>query len=426
MDLFAYRDGRLFAEDVAVADIARAVGTPFYAYSATMMRTQYRAFADAFGGTDATVCYAMKANSNRAVVALFAQQGAGADTVSEGEIRLAISAGVPPQKIVFSGVGKTRAEMAAALQFGILQFNVESEPELLALSEIAAVRGATARIAIRINPDVDAATHAKISTGRKENKFGIPWPQARAVFAMAARLPGIRVTGITVHIGSQLTSLAPFEAAFRIVAGAVQTLRDDGIAIDHLDLGGGLGVRYRDGDHPPSPADYAAMVKRVTSNLGCRLFFEPGRLLVADAGILVARLIYLKETEHRRFAIVDAAMNDLIRPTLYDAYHEVVPVKEPDGDAPRRRVDIVGPVCETGDVLALDRPMPELIADDLLAVRSAGAYGAVMASSYNARLLVPEVLVNGADFAVIRPRPTYEDLLSADVIPDWLKAGRSH
>jgi len=426
MDLFAYRGGRLYAEDLPVEDIARAVGTPAYVYSTGMMRARYGAFADAFVGSDATVCYAMKANSNRAVVALFAREGAGADTVSEGEIRLAISAGVPPRKIVFSGVGKTKAEMAAALSLGILQFNVESEPELLALSEVAAGRGATARVAIRINPDVDAATHAKISTGKKENKFGIPWPAARAVFGRATTLPGIAVSGIAVHIGSQLMSLAPFEAAFRVVAGAVQTLRADGIAIDHLDLGGGLGVRYRPDDAPPPAADYAAMVRRVTSNLGCRLFFEPGRLLVAEAGILLTRLIYMKDTGHKRFAIVDAAMNDLIRPTLYDAHHEIVPAREALAGAPRWPVDIVGPVCETGDTLALDRPMPELVADELLAVRSAGAYGAVMASSYNARLLAPEVLVKGSDFTVIRPRQTYEDLLAADIIPDWLTAGRSH
>ena len=343
--------------------------------------------------------------------------------VSEGEIRRALAGGVPADKIVFSGVGKTRGEMKAALDAGILQFNIESEPELADLSEIASARNATAQIAVRINPDVDADTHDKMTTGRKDNKFGIPWPQARDVYRTAAASPGIEVVGLAMHIGSQLLDLAPFEAAFTLAARAVTELRADGHDIRRLDLGGGLGVPYGE-DIPPLPADYAVMVRRCVDDLGCQLIFEPGRLLTANAGILVSRVIYVKETDYKTFLIVDAAMNDLIRPALYEAGHTIVPLKEPAAEAAQRPVDIVGPICETGDIMALARPMPPVIADDLLAVRTAGAYGSVMASTYNSRLLVPEVLVKGAEFSVVRERQTFEELLGSESLPAWL-AGES-
>jgi diaminopimelate decarboxylase len=418
---FDYRDGVLFAEDVAVPDIAAAVGTPFYCYSTATLTRHFRVFRDAFAGLDALVCYAMKANSNQAVLTTLARLGAGADVVSEGELRRALAAGIPANRILFSGVGKTAREMDFALQAGILCFNVESEPELELLSARAVALGKVAPVSLRINPDVDAKTHKKISTGKAENKFGIPWQRARAVYARAATLPGIRVTGIDTHIGSQITDLQPFDDAFALLVDLVGTLRADGHAIEHVDLGGGLGIPYRtDNSPPPLPDAYAAIVRKRVGPLGLKVMFEPGRLIVGNAGILVAEVIYVKEGDAKNFLVVDAAMNDLIRPTLYDAFHDIRPVVQAGPDAPRMTVDIVGPVCETGDYIGLDRDLPRLKAGDLIAVGTAGAYGAVQAGTYNTRLLVPEVLVDGDRFAVIRPRRSYEDLIGLDVMPDWL------
>lgn len=419
MSGFAYRGGALYAEDVAVTDLAEAVGTPFYCYSADGLRRNYSDFASAFTGMDATVCYAVKANSNQAVIALFASMGAGADVVSEGELRRALAAGVPPEKIVFSGVGKTRAEMTMALEADCGQFNVESEPELAVLSEVATGLGKTATIVLRVNPDVDADTHHKISTGRAGDKFGIELDRIRDVYSAAAELPGLNVTGLAVHIGSQLTRLDPFRDAFERVAALVRDLRADGLGVDRVDLGGGLGIVYRD-EVPPVPTDYADIVRDVFGSLDVAVTFEPGRRLTGEAGILVTRVIYVKDSGGRRFAVVDAAMNDLIRPTLYEAWHDIDPVREPADGTESEPVDIVGPVCETGDVFAVQRNMPPLAAEELLAVRSAGAYGAVMSSTYNSRLLIPEVMVNGAQFAVIRPRTDYDTLLGQDVVPGWL------
>jgi diaminopimelate decarboxylase len=425
MNHFEYRDGALHAEDVAIADIAARVGTPFYCYSSATLTRHARVFMDAFKGQPARLCYSVKANSNLAVLATLAREGVGADVVSEGELRRALAVGISPDKIVFSGVGKTAAEMSFALETRIDQFNVESEPELELLSELAAARGLVARIAVRVNPDVDARTHEKISTGKAENKFGISWKRAPEVYARARNLPGIDASGIDVHIGSQLTSLEPFEAAFTRVAGMVEALRSQGHAIDRIDLGGGLGIPYRgDNDIPPHPDEYAAMVKRTVGHLGCALTFEPGRLIVGNAGILVARVIYEKEGDDRTFLILDAAMNDLIRPTLYDAYHEIRAVTEP-ASAERVTYEVVGPVCETGDFLAKARPLPRLKAGDLVAIMSAGAYGAVQASSYNTRPLVPEVLVRGDGYAIVRARPEYDEILGQDMIPIWLQPEKS-
>ncbi|MBA4209469.1 MAG: diaminopimelate decarboxylase [Parvibaculum sp.] len=420
MHHFEYQGGILHAEDVAIPDIAAAVGTPFYCYSSATLERHYRVFADAFKGQPARVCYSVKANSNLAVVATLARQGAGADVVSEGELRRALAAGVTPDKIVFSGVGKTEVEMAFALETGIDRFNVESEPELELLSKLAAERGLVAHVAIRVNPDVDAKTHEKIATGKAENKFGISWKRAPAVYARARDLPGIEADGIDVHIGSQLTALEPFEAAFARVAAMVEALRQEGHAIAHIDLGGGLGIPYRgDNDIPPHPDEYAAMVKRTIGHLGCELTFEPGRLIAGNAGILVSRVIYEKRGDDRNFLILDAAMNDLIRPTLYDAFHEIRPVAAAD-DAEGVTYDVVGPVCETGDFFAKGRELPRLKSGDLVAIMSAGAYGAVQASTYNTRPLVPEVMVKGAAFREVRARPSYDAMLKQDIIPDWL------
>src|SRR5271156_4504450 len=422
MHHFSYRDGALFAEEVDLARIAEEVGTPFYCYSTATIERHFRVFSEAFVGARALVCYAMKANSNQAVLTTLARLGAGMDVVSEGELRRARAAGVPGAKIIFSGVGKTRAEMALGLDEDIRCFNVESEPELEALAEVAASRGQRARIAIRVNPDVDARTHAKISTGKSENKFGIPISRAREVYARARALPGIEVGGVDMHIGSQITDLQPFDDAFALLAEFVQALRADGHNIEHVDLGGGLGIPYRnDNDPPPAPEQYARVVARRMGSLGCKVILEPGRAIVGNAGALVASVIYLKKGENKRFVIVDAAMNDLVRPTLYDAHHEILPVKEPEPGAYSMRSDVVGPVCESGDYLALDRDLPELAAGDLVAVMSAGAYGAVQAGTYNTRLLVPEVLVKGAEYAVVRPRRTYEELIGLDTLPPWLK-----
>jgi len=419
MNHFAYRNGELQAEEVPLRRIAAEVGTPFYCYSTATLERHYRIFAGAFAGQRAKVHFALKANTNLAVVTTLARLGAGADVVSEGELRRALQAGIPAGDIIFSGVGKTAAEMAFALQVGIHQFNVESEPELETLNGLALALGQRAPIAIRVNPDVDAKTHAKISTGKAENKFGVPWTRARAIYARAAALPGIAVLGVAVHIGSQLTDLAPLEAAFLRVGELVRQLRADGHDIRRLDLGGGLGIPYRD-EAPPLPEAYAAMVGRVTGNLGCELALEPGRLIVGNAGVLVTQVIYVKQGAAKTFVILDAAMNDLARPSLYEAWHGILPVRQPAPGAALAPVDLGGPVCESTDMLATGRPMPPLGAGDLLAIGSAGAYGAVMASTYNLRLLIPEVLVQGERFAVVRPRPSYAEMLGHDRLPAWL------
>ncbi|MDX8442612.1 diaminopimelate decarboxylase [Mesorhizobium australafricanum] len=422
MNHFDYRDGVLHAEDVAIPDIAAEVGTPFYCYSTATLTRHFRVFRQAFSGLDALVCYAMKANSNQAVLRTLARQGAGADVVSEGELRRALAAGIPANKILFSGVGKTAREMDFALSAGILCFNVESEPELELLSARAVALGKVAPISLRINPDVDARTHKKISTGKAENKFGIPWQRARQVYARAAELRGIKVAGIDTHIGSQITELQPFDDAFALLVELVGALRADGHAIEHVDLGGGLGIPYRvDNNPPPLPDAYAEIVRKHVTKLGLKVMFEPGRLIVGNAGILVSQVIYVKEGDAKNFLVVDAAMNDLIRPTLYDAFHDIRPVVQQPSSTPRMKVDVVGPVCETGDFIGLDRDLPKLKAGDLIAVSTAGAYGAVQAGTYNTRLLVPEVLVDGDRFHVVRPRQTYEDLIGLDSIPDWLK-----
>ncbi|MBC7578048.1 MAG: diaminopimelate decarboxylase [Tardiphaga sp.] len=418
---FDYRDGVLHAEGVNIAEMAETVGTPFYCYSTATLERHYRVFSAAFADVDSLVCYAMKANSNQSVLRTLARLGAGADVVSGGELKRALAAGIPPNKILFSGVGKTATELRAALSEDILCINVESEPELELLSALAVEMGRTARISIRVNPDVDSGGHAKITTGKSENKFGIPLSGARAVYARAAKLPGIKVRGVDVHIGSQITDLAPMEVAFRLLADFVTVLRGDGHTISHVDVGGGLGIPYyEDREVPPEPAAYAAMVKRVTHNLGCTLMFEPGRLIVGNAGILVARVVYVKHGDGKNFVIIDAAMNDLIRPTLYEAYHEILPVQAPAEDASMIVADVVGPVCETGDYLALDRKLPLPKPGDLIAVMTAGAYGAVQAGTYNTRALVPEVLVNGNQYAVVRPRVEVEDLIALDKTAPWL------
>jgi diaminopimelate decarboxylase len=421
MDHFLYKDGVLHAEDVSLAEIAAAVGTPVYVYSTATLLRHFRLFDDALSGMDHLVCYAMKANSNQAVLRTLAQAGAGMDVVSGGEYRRAEAAGVPGDRIVFSGVGKTREEIELALTGGIRQFNVESEPEMILLDIVARELGKVAPITIRVNPDVDAKTHAKIATGKSENKFGIPIARAREVYAMAANLPGLEIVGIDVHIGSQLTDLAPFEQAYGKVAELTEVLRADGHNIRRLDLGGGLGIPYeRSNTAPPLPTDYGAMVQRTLGHLGCEVEIEPGRLIAGNAGVLVSEVIYLKSGEGRDFLILDAAMNDLIRPAMYDAWHDIVPLNEPAPGAEPRPVDIVGPVCESGDTFAKQRMMPVLGSGDLVAFRSAGAYGAVMSSEYNSRPLIPEVLVNGDQFAVIRPRPSFDEMINRDTIPEWL------
>jgi diaminopimelate decarboxylase len=421
MNHFDYRDGVLHAEAVDLSAIAATVGTPFYCYSTATLERHYRVFSEAFAGEKAIVYYAMKANSNQSVLRTLARLGAGADVVSGGELKRALAAGIPPGKILFSGVGKTELELRAALAADILSINVESEPELELLSRLAVETARTARISVRINPDVDAGTHAKISTGKSENKFGIPIARASAVYARAAKLPGIAVTGVDMHIGSQITDLAKMETAFRILSDFVQTLRGEGHPISHIDFGGGLGIPYyMDREAPPAPDAYAAMVKRVTHNLGCTLMFEPGRLIVGNAGILVARVIYVKRGEAKNFVIIDAAMNDLIRPTLYEAHHDILPVVQPARGAPRMLADVVGPVCESGDYLALDRVLPEPKAGDLIAIMTAGAYGAVQSGTYNTRPLVPEVLVRDDQYAVVRPRIEVEELIAMDRMAPWL------
>ena len=418
-DFFPYREGELHSEGVPVSRIADAVGTPFYLYSAGSLSARYRTFAAAFEPVRPLICYAVKANSNLAVLRLFARLGAGADVVSEGELRRALAAQIPPERIIFSGVGKTRPELEAALSAGIRQINVESIPELQRLSEVAAGRGDTARIAIRVNPDVDALTHAKIATGKKENKFGIDIEDAVEAYGIAAELPGIEPVGLAMHIGSQLVDLAPFRQAFGRLAELVLELRAAGFAVDRLDLGGGLGIRYH-GEDAPEASAYARLVAEAFDALDLELAFEPGRVLVGPAGVMVARVIYVKEGASRRFVILDAAMNDLIRPALYDAWHDIVPVRLPAPGAVLSPADVVGPVCETGDTFATERDLPPLSEDDLVALMGAGAYGAAMSSTYNSRLLIPEVLASGSRFAVIRARPSYEAMLGQDTVPDWL------
>ena len=408
----------MFVEEVDVTALAGKVGTPFYVYSAATLRRHVRVMRDAFAGIDTLIAYAMKANSNQAVLKLLAREGAGADVVSGGELERAIAAGIPPEKIVFSGVGKTFAEMRRALELGIKCFNLESEPELERLSDVAVSMGATAPVSVRINPDVDAGTHAKISTGKAENKFGVPFARAHEVYARIAALPGVRAVGVDMHIGSQITSMLPFDNAFWLLAQLVNDLKADGHDIRHVDVGGGLGIPYHhDQEAPPDPIAYAEVVKRHVGKLGVALILEPGRLIVGNAGVLVTRVEYVKEGA-KTFVIVDAAMNDLIRPTLYDAHHDIQPVVH--SNLPQITADVVGPVCETGDFLAQDRRMEGVKEGDLLAVMSAGAYGAVMASTYNSRALVPEVLVDGTRWHVIRPRQGIEDLIALDSVPDWL------
>ena len=421
MDHFLYRDGQLCAEDVSVAQIAAAVGTPFYVYSTATLERHFKLFDEALDGVPHLVCFAMKSLSNQAVLRVLADVGAGMDVVSGGEYLRARAAGVPGDKIVFSGVGKTADEMRMALEGGIRQFNVESEPEMVVLSEVAVQMGVVAPITIRVNPDVDAKTHAKIATGKSENKFGIPISRAREVYKMAAELPGLKVIGIDVHIGSQLTDLAPFEAAYLKVADLVEVLRADGHNIARLDLGGGLGIPYaRDNAAPPVPMEYGAMIKRTLGHLDCEIEIEPGRLISGNAGLMVSKVIYVKQGEDREFLIIDGAMNDLIRPAMYEAHHDIVPVIEPAVAHIPAKYDVVGPVCESGDTFAKGREMPQMAAGDLVAFRSAGAYGAVMSSEYNSRPMIPEVLVHGDQFAVIRARPTYEEMIARDTIPTWL------
>ncbi|MGI3183908.1 diaminopimelate decarboxylase [Nioella aestuarii] len=421
MDHFLYRDGILHAEDVPLPEIAAAVGTPFYVYSTATLTRHYQLFKDALDGVPNMVCYAMKANSNQAVLKVLAGLGAGMDVVSGGEYARAKAAGVPGERIVFSGVGKTRDEMRLALEGGIRQFNIESEPEMAVLSEVASSMGATAPVTIRVNPDVDARTHEKIATGKSENKFGIPIARAREVYALAASLPGLEVIGIDVHIGSQLVELEPFEQAYQKVAELTRVLRADGHDIRRLDLGGGLGIPYtRSNEAPPLPLDYGALIKRSVAGLDVEVEIEPGRLIAGNAGLLVSSVIYLKEGEGRNFLILDAAMNDLIRPSMYSAYHDIDPVMEPAPGTAREPFDIVGPVCESGDTFAKGREMTPLDAGDLVAFRSAGAYGAVMSSEYNTRPLIPEVLVKDDQFAVIRARPTFDEMINRDIVPEWL------
>ena len=421
MDYFLYRNGSLYAEDVAVADIAAAVGTPFYVYSTATLLRHFKLFDDALADMDHLICYAMKAASNQAIIKTLAQAGAGMDVVSGGEYARAKAAGVSTDRIVFSGVGKTVDEITTALKGGIRQFNVESEPEMVVLNRVAGEMGVIAPITVRVNPDVDAKTHAKIATGMSENKFGIPISRARKVYETAGAMPHLDVIGIDVHIGSQLTDLAPFELAYQKVAELAEQLRFDGHDIRRLDLGGGLGIPYvQSNETPPLPADYGKLIERTVGHLGCEIEIEPGRLIAGNAGLMVSEIIYVKSGEDRDFIILDGAMNDLIRPAMYEAYHEIIPVIEPVPGAEQALFDVVGPVCETGDTFAKERMMPLVNAGDLIAFRSAGAYGAVMSSEYNTRPLIPEVLVNGDQYAVIRARPTFDEMINRDTIPTWL------
>ena len=425
-DDFRYRGGRLHAESVPLERIADQLGTPFYCYSTATLERRYRAFADAFSGLPATICYAIKANGNIAVIRTLAELGAGADVVSAGELTRALAAGVPASRIVFSGVGKTTDEMAAAIDAGVSQINVESEPELAALDTVARARSVSVPVAIRVNPGVDALTHDKITTGKPENKFGIDWTRAAAAYAAAAAMPGLSAVGLAVHIGSQLTDLAPYREAYGRLREIAVRLRADGHRVERLDLGGGLGISYGGPDEsaaaPPTPAAYAAVVRAAVGDLGCRLVLEPGRAIVGEAGVLVTRVLYVKDGGTRTIVIVDAAMNDLVRPALYGAYHAIQPVVEGPTERKVQEVDVVGPVCETGDTFAVRRTLPVVEAGETLALRAAGAYGAVMASTYNARPLVPEVLVKEGSYAVVADRVPVEGALARESLPDWLAA----
>ena len=423
MHHFDYRGGMLHAEAVGVAEIADAVGTPFYCYSTATLERHYRVFAEAFAGVDARICYAMKANSNQSVLMTLARLGAGMDVVSGGELARARAAGVGGERIVYSGVGKTAGEIAAALDAGVFSINVESEPELAMISAIARDKGATAPISIRVNPDVDALTHAKITTGRAENKFGIAYDDAPRLYRQASEMDGLRITGVAMHIGSQITDLTPFRDAFTLMAELVGQLRSDGHSIDHLDLGGGLGIPYREDDAPPHPEDYARLGVSVLGDIDARLVLEPGRMIAGNAGILVTRVVNVKRGEAKSFLIVDAAMNDMIRPTLYEAHHDILTVREAHS-GPKLPHDVVGPVCETGDYLARERDLPALEAGDLVAFTTAGAYGAVQSGTYNTRPLIAEVLVHGRQYAVVRPRQSVEELISLDRVAPWLDEAR--
>lgn len=424
MDHFAYRDGELYAEDVPIREIAEKIGTPFYCYSRATMTRHFQVFSQALSGLDTLVCYAVKANGNLAVIKALAECGAGADVVSAGELERALAAGVTADRIVFSGVGKTEAEIAQALDAGIMQINVESEPELEVVNALATARGMQAAVSVRVNPDVDAKTHAKITTGRRENKFGIEIERASDVFARARQnLPGIKLVGVATHIGSQLGELAPYRTAYTRMAELVRTLRDEGHEIERVDLGGGVGIPYFDESSdfvPPSLADYGDIVRETVGDLGCRLLFEPGRVIMGNAGILVSRTVYVKEGEQRKFLILDAAMNDLIRPTLYSAHHAIEPVKEPAPGSGPVTYDVVGPICETGDTFAKERDLPPIDAGDLVAFRSAGAYGATMSSTYNARPLIAEVMVDGDRFAEVRRRVPTTEFMAFETMPEWL------
>ena len=422
MNHFHYRNGVLCAEDVPLPLLADAVGTPFYCYSTATLTRHYQVFAAALPKS-ALIAFSVKANGNLAVLKTLGNLGAGADVVSAGELKKALAAGIPASRIVFSGVGKSKEEMRLALDAGIYQFNVEGEPELEALNDVALSLNTTAPVTIRVNPDVDAKTHAKITTGTAETKFGVPWSRARSAYALAGTLPGVEVVGVDVHIGSQITELAPFKAAFQRVADLITVLRSDGHRITRADLGGGLGVPYRlDNAPPPDPAAYGQMIAAVTKDLDVQLIFEPGRLIAANAGILVSQVLYVKPGEAKTFLVLDAGMNDLIRPAMYDAHHDILPVSEAKPNGPTRRYDVVGPVCETADLFARDRDLPEAKGSDLMAIMTAGAYGAVMASAYNARPPAAEILVYGREWCVVRPRMTLEALIALDRVPGWLES----